>query len=279
MKNTGFVRKCPQTESLPRENNPKEGEMRKNFDSDKCNFVGSNNLYLANHISSKHKENEYNCDECDFQGSTEIQVRKHKNLKHPPKGRDPKQKENEYNCEECDFQGSTEMQIRKHKNLKHTPKGMDTSGTIKCRICGQEFIEKWNLMRHRKNNHMESVAYCRNFEVGNCSFTSESCWWNHEIKSDSDSIKCFICGMSFETKNGMMVHRKQMHSNIIKPCTQFLKRSCRFQDELWWFKHDMEEESTSLGENLIETESESDFQKAQQNHKPPSGSEKHNGRK
>ena len=67
--------------------------------------------------------------------------------------------------------------------------------------------------------------------------------------------------------------RKQMHSNIIKPCTQFLKSSCRFQDDFCWFKHDMEEENTSVEENLIETES--DFQEAQKNHKPPSGSEKH----
>ena len=76
-----------------------------------------------------------------------------------------------------------------------------------------------------------------------------------------------------------MVHRKQMHSNIIKPCSQFLKTNCRFQDAFCWFKHDVEEESTSLVENLIETESESDFQEEKQNTKPPSGSEKHNRRK
>ena len=78
-----------------------------------------------------------------------------------------KHEENEYNCKECDFQGSSEMQVRKHVNLKHTPKGRDTTGTIKCRICEQEFSEKWNLMRHRKTNHKDSVAFCRNFEDNN----------------------------------------------------------------------------------------------------------------
>ena len=70
-----------------------------------------------------------------------------------------------------------------------------------------------------------------------------------------------------------------MHSNVIKSGTQFLKIKCRFQDEFGLFKHDMEEEITSVGGNLMETESESVFQEAHKNHKPPSGSEKHSGRK
>ena len=273
MKNKGFTRKSPHTESIPRRHTLKEKEIIKDFKCDKCSFVGSNQMYLANHTSSKHRENEYNCEECAYQGLSELHVRKHMNMNHPPRGVNKKHEENEYNCKECDFQGSSEMQVRKHVNLKHTPKGRDTTGTIKCRICEQEFSEKWNLMRHRKTNHKDSVAFCRNFEDNNCSFTSESCWWNHEKSSGSDSVKCFICGTTFATKNEMMVHRKKIHLNVIKSCTQFLLNGCRFQDNFCWFKHDSETENTNVEESIMETES--DFQEVHKNRKPPSEAENH----
>ena len=56
MKNKGFTRKSPQTEPLPRGNNPEVGGLKKNFDCNKCNFIAPNDLCLANHISSNIKK-------------------------------------------------------------------------------------------------------------------------------------------------------------------------------------------------------------------------------
>ena len=69
--------------------------------------------------------------------------------------------EKEYNCIDCDFQGSTNMHLQKHTDLKHREKG-----AIKCRVCNEQFTEKWNLMNHRKINHPHTVAPCKNFPNG-----------------------------------------------------------------------------------------------------------------
>ena len=92
---------------------------------------------------------------------------------------------------------------------------------IQCRICGEEFIEKWNLMKHRKESHITAVGPCRKLVDGNCNFTSESCWWNH-AENISENVQCFICNKTFDNKTDMMGHRKKNHSSIIQKCSRIL---------------------------------------------------------
>ena len=35
-------------------------------------------------------------------------------------------------------------------------------------------------MNHRKLMHIQTVALCKNKLEGNCNFTADMCWWNHE---------------------------------------------------------------------------------------------------
>ena len=35
------------------------------------------------------------------------------------------------------------------------------------------------MMQHRKNNHIDQVKKCREFEQDDCDFTSETCWYVH----------------------------------------------------------------------------------------------------
>ena len=148
-------------------------------------------------------------------------------------------KEKEYNCHDCYFQGTKQMELEKHINLKH--KKVEAEGSISCRSCGEGFMTKWNLMNHRKSKHSEIFAYCRNFTNGNCPYSDEMCWWNHS-KKQNESIKCFICSKTFESRTQLMSHRKIDHSNLIKACVQFQQNNCRFRSQSCWFKHETNEE-------------------------------------
>ena len=140
-------------------------------------------------------------------------------------------------------------------------------------------------MVHRKNNHLATVAYCRNLAEGNCSFTADSCWWNHaERENIKENVQCFICGKTFDCKSEMMGHRKKKHSSIVQQCTQFLKGSCRFQNKFCWYKHNIETENekSESPEDVFheeegnENETSSVFQEAVNNPEPPSGYAKEN---
>ena len=84
----------------------------------------------------------------------------------------------EFSCNECKFVATTEFFLSKYEQLKHESRARKTD--IECKHCGEKFNEKWNLMDHRKLTHIQKVALCKNKLEGNCNFTADMCWWNHE---------------------------------------------------------------------------------------------------
>ena len=126
-----------------------------------------------------------------------------------------KVKDREFNCMECYFQGTGRAELNKHISLKHR-KDEKCQGAIICRICGESFSAKWNLMNHRK--YLEMIAFCRNNIDGKCTYADNMCWWNHN-EQQNESIKCFISSDIFESSVQMMRHRKRNHVQIVKMCS------------------------------------------------------------
>ena len=186
-----------------------------------------------------------------------------------PTGKNSK-KEKEFNCPECFFQGTKLIELNKHMSLKHG-KGESNATGIKCRNCGDVFSEKWSLMNHRKNKHSNTVAQCRNFLDGNCTYQEDVCWWNH-IKNQYEGIKCFIWSEIFDTKTNLMRHRKNNHIMSVRMCNQFRTNSCRFQEAACWFRHILEHENNADEidpKDKNKDDSESVFQKVLEDLDPP----------
>ena len=163
----------------------------------------------------------------------------------------------------------------KHTNLKHSPKAKTNEGDILCKICGESFREKWNLMRHRKKQHISFVAPCRNEIDGKCSYTSEMCWWNHSKAQNysNENIICYKCSETFESKTDMMVHRKKKHASSVRICFKFAQNNCYYKNNSCWFLHEEEEimDTDDIVEvdDRINIEEESVFQKVSENLRPP----------
>ena len=245
-KKKGFGRESPSTESVKRPDQNLDQIKTKEFNCKKCVFSASNRFQLNKHINLKHAEI----------GKTEL------NSGH---------NEEDFNCVECDFQCSSKMQLRKHKSLKHMIRSELDNEQLKCRYCDEVFSLKWNLMVHRKNNHEGTVAICRNYADGNCSFTAEACWWVHERRANNEEkIQCFICSEIFNNKSNLMSHRKQKHSNFVQMCTKFSNKSCRFQEDFCWYRHKTEKDEIACEVEEKETDTTPVFQKGIKNPKPPS---------
>ena len=75
-------------------------------------------------------------------GSGEVHLKNHMKLIHS----ENQGKEEQFNCMECAFQGHSKFQLEKHIKFKHRNKGdvLPMLGTIKWRICSEEFEEKAN---------------------------------------------------------------------------------------------------------------------------------------
>ena len=166
--------------------------------------------------------------------------------------------EEEFNCNDFDYQGNKRNYLQKHIHIKHT-----VINKVNCRICGEEFTVKRDLMQHRKKKHIETVAPCSKKIKGQCDYSDEMCWWSH-LKTEKDH-SCYICGETFIDKNIMMKHRKKEHGNVVKECSEFIKNNCRFQEAACWFKHSI----ITIREGVTESNNEQVFQKASENIKPP----------
>ena len=243
MKNKGFQRNGPHTESVLRKSSERVENSLTKYKCRKCDFIGLGESHFKNHMKLIHKEEEFNCMQCDYQGHTMFQLQKHIKIKHENKGEEE-----------------------------------EIAGQIRCRICAEVFEEKANLMIHRKIKHASLVAQCKNYEEGKCTFTSKSCYWIHEPKvSRSDNCHCYVCGKSFKTKSEMMGHRKQYHANVVRLCSKFTEGKCPFQDEFCWFIHSQtrvnktvtKEDINETSEDAMEMEEMSGFQMETKKNKPP----------
>ena len=151
--------------------------------------------------------------------------------------------EPESNCKSCDFQTTTDQQLRKHFTLKHTLKGLKEDEEVSCRNCGDSFIGKINLMIQRKQAHSSTVAYCENYKENRCSFSSDKCYWNHteKVALTDGMVCCYTCEETFESKNKMMIHRKNKHEALVRVCENFKDNNCKRQNNFCWFIHKDEE--------------------------------------
>ena len=243
--------------------------IREEFKCKECTMKCSSKAFLDKHMEYAHivlQKEQFNCSSCDFQATSKIELNKHFNLKHKVNG--------PFNCSSCVFHATSKIELNTHFNLKHRENGQRGKQVIHCKTCNEQFSDKWNLMYHRKSQHINTVAMCRNHLEGKCQYTAEMCWWKHETSGNmmNEGVSCFICNETFESKTSMMKHRKDVHKSVVRRCEQFLKNNCRFHSKFCWFLHeeeDMETEESTTGGNDDKEEQESVFQRVLEDIDPP----------
>ena len=183
---------------------------------------------------------QYSCDKSKFQSTSEQSFKTHTKTNHI--------EEEEFNCNDCPYQATAQLQLNKHINLKHRLANQMTEEVIYCKHCGEQFAEKWSLMNHRKQNHLSTVAFCKNNLKNDCRYSNEMCWWRHEGTENSGQTSCFNCDKRFKTKGEMMIHRKKEHITEVRICMNYQKNNCRFRSSFCWYLH--EEENMDVEDNF-----------------------------
>ena len=193
----------------------------------KCSFRGIDENDLRNHLANIHViEEEHNCSQCGFQGTSKMEIKNHIIKKHM------------INCTQCDFYCDNMKVFEAHKQWIH-----GKQDTFRCRICGENFESKPNLMKHRKAEHIKTVAYCKKKASGEC-FFSDTCWWNHdtqlekERKAEGTGFKCYTCNETFNQKANMMIHKKEQHRHLVRSCNLFIDNKCPHSDSVCWYLHE-----------------------------------------
>ena len=153
-----------------------EGDIQE-LDSEAClvgSFVNKVGFSRTNPQVSSHPI--IKCTKCGVATKSQRELKSHLDSKHPEgQKKIPHNSKGELNCDECQFQANAEPELRKHLNtLKHKAaagiKMSHLADTFRCKDCGDEFSDFWNLMNHRRDTHQEKRRRCRNDVKGECNF-------------------------------------------------------------------------------------------------------------
>ena len=168
-----------------------------------CSEEFTSNTQLVKHKSKHTEKRQYNCDDCAFQGENRVELKKHlQRTKHCPSDL----REVCYTCKE-EFQSYWHLmnhRKKEHPSNKicryfkdgcceftdeecwyrhldaHQNKTQDIlKPHLSCQLCNENFGEKSDLMKHKKEVHRGNVPKCRDFMLGKCT-KSKSCWFKHD---------------------------------------------------------------------------------------------------
>ena len=142
-------------------------------------------------------------------------------------------------CEFCSYIPKDLINLGEHQFICHGPDEEGEEEPMVCYICGWKLESKVDLMKHRREKHEKYVRLCQYFAEGCCDFTSEECWYKHELPSVQTikKFKCGICEKVFDFKWDLMKHRQNKHTKTVSICTKNRTNSCHFGEEKCWFIH------------------------------------------
>ena len=205
MKENGFRRTGPQSQSIPRNNST-------TFTCTSCKQTFKSKDTLKTHTEThitKNEDGDWNCKNCSYQTNSEYNLKNHEqNARHEiweETGIILDQPGIKCNLCQKEFPNENDIALHKRKdhksykpcrNLPNCPYGSECkfnhqpiSDKFICYDCNEEFPRLKDLMAHRKNNH--TMNSCEKFLRNECPFTNEACWFNHinPIDPTSEDIK------------------------------------------------------------------------------------------
>ena len=180
---------------------------------DKCQEKFEERGELIRHIKNRHSL-QWNCDQCSFQANTRAVLMNHckQTQGHLPSNQ--KQRVGQTGVLECytckgEFRSYHNlMKHRKeehpsHKKCRYYLKGecafsseecwylhedkvdsdnhvSNTATEFQCFVCNNIFISKYDLMKHKRENHPSKIP-CTKFQIGACDRSSENCNYDHKL--------------------------------------------------------------------------------------------------
>ena len=140
-----------------------------------------------------------------------------------------------YFCGECDYLADCIHDFNDHT---HSSDGLENHSLslFTCNFCDESFETLQEVMKHKKNNHTNSVQHCKQF-IENMCFYGDDCWFQHSesFRKSEPSFKCKFCDKKFRTHSTLRDHMKILHPQFVSNCNN--SSECKFGPKKCWFLH------------------------------------------
>ena len=105
----------------------------------------------------------------------------------------------------------------------------------------ETFVNKKDLMKHKKIKHAEKVSICWKYATNTCEYGDKNCWFSHTMsQNDLESVnfKCNSCEIGFNFQAELLRHKKQEHTNLVAFCTNSKNGTYKFRALKCLFVHE-----------------------------------------
>ena len=139
----------------------------------RCNYEAEDMYDLDAHTWSEHEEAEYytiQCKFCDEAFHTLGDMMLHKKERHAVKVIDCRN----FSIGQCSF-GEDKCWFVHNNTIEN----------FKCNMCDQTFHSRSDVMKHRKNMHLDCIQNCKNIlDKGSCPYKND-CWYKHATSTEN----------------------------------------------------------------------------------------------
>ena len=196
--------------------------MRKGFTCDICNVQFGDEKNLKTHKELKHIEKKNVEKKSSTDSKEKDAMLKSSETKQARNGNEEilhkipivNGQSREYNCLECSFQadgkGSSKSLLRHARQTKHNT----TSLEEKCYTCQKICTDFEELMLHRRENHKDSINFCRYLSEDSCKF-GDRCWYSHDLTKKNDVSNQVFRRVKDSIPPDMMQGLKVLMSDLI----------------------------------------------------------------
>ena len=206
--------------------------LKKNFKCSRCEYVGITSSDVSKHIELTHVSKTLDCNICQLKTNDVNDLRAHMKKEH--------EMQEQFRCRICCETFRTKGNLMEHRKKMHIKtvafcKNKDDclfSDTkcwwihddqqnsksreeeFKCYICGDTFLQKGEMMLHKKSKHSEATRFCNLFLDAKCPFKEVSCWFKHE----DETLKVSFGETQKETRENTVFQEVQV--NLEPPITK-----------------------------------------------------------
>ena len=192
-------------------------ELEPAFECNDCGKEFGRKVQYDRHMKTYHTSanvvtKQYNCEDCPFQGENSLELKKHvQRSRHTPSQTTEK-------CYTCKQEFGNYWQLMNHRkkdhpssktcryfkkdccifdedtcwyrhSVKQTNFEENVVSDYPCKECDKLFGSRPELMKHKKQQHKESVSKCKDFIQGSCTLSTYSCWFLHEESGDKNETE------------------------------------------------------------------------------------------
>ena len=178
-------------------------DLKNKLEIEKNTLIEENKILELRNKALQQSEEKftYSCGDCDYESDCVHCFSDHDH--EPEDSNDEVIRDSNFNCYYCDEIFPTKATVMTHTKISHVDKAKhclnflegtcsyndncwflhdqkvrESDPGFNCNYCDRRFKTKIQLMRHKKQDHIQNVARCSN-ENKNCKFGFENCWFLH----------------------------------------------------------------------------------------------------